>query len=1117
MVRIRYATKLLLLLLAGTLALPAAAQAPGTCTLGRAEADLDINNIFARVFNTGSLFYGNTTTGGDGYLAPKASEHSPIFASGIWVGGKVNGTLRVAGARYSGFNFWPGPLGDDGRPVNPSNCAPYDRIYSVSRIDVANYDAGIGATDDLAEWPVDLGAPVIDGDGVDGNYNLEGGDRPDIIGDQGLFWVMNDVGGQHSDQQTDPLGIEVQVLAFSFSRADALGSTTFYRYRIINKGPSAIEDTYVSVFSDPDLGNSSDDYVAYDEELGLGIVYNSSDTDNIYGIPPAAGYDFFQGPIVNGDTLAATAFSYFQNVNDDAVGDPTTGQQMYYYMQGLWGDGKPMRARGDGYGDQDGAPITKFAFPGDPVTQEFWSEVNNDGNGTDNGAGDRRFAIHTGPFTLERNTPQDIVFGIVFAQGADRFGSITALRGADRLAQTAYDNNFRLARAPDAPPLCQTGSTLLAPGSGNCLESVNLNGEAVLVWGYPSNNSNYLGQYETVDVLLDPDQVDDNTYNFEGFNIYRYPTSGFSETDRQLVATYDIVNGVTRVVDDVFSTDLGDLAPTVVARGTDSGIEYSFRITGVTNYQDYYYGVSAYAYNAESTPKVIESAPTQITVRPSGFTGGDQTQAGYRQELTADVVQQVGEGAVSATVVNQAAVTGDSYRVKFFSNPDGTTTYSVTNTTTGKVLVDGAAYYESTGNPLPQGTNLFVAEGLLFNIQGPEPTFTNFAVVQNASGPMLDAGAGGFAGYPTPADAPIDDRPTAGVQQSTNSRLYLMGPAEALTGHSFEDWNGSFAGIGGARESRVIPYDWEMRFTAGPNYGAIYSGGTFGPPTLIEVPFELWNTGIATPDDPSDDVRYFPTIFDLDFSIAPGGQKFSFITTPGVQGTFGCCSGDSQISGGLNDPYTDGITWIIPADVTPGEAGYDAIVAAIQASPAAAEPLVVNGNAALYRSSIVWWNGGNTETAGAYDQFAFPEVGTIFRMVTSKPNQPNDEFVLSTAGSEFLEGTGEDAVAALENIQAVPNPYLGGSNYETGNLSRVMRFTNLPTEAATIRIYTVAGTLVKTLRKDGPSPSLDWNLETENNLPVASGMYLVHIDIAGVGERVLKVGIVQRRTEITVF
>ena len=81
----------------------------------------------------------------------------------------------------------------------------------------------------------------------------------------------------------------------------------------------------------------------------------------------------------------------------------------------------------------------------------------------------------------------------------------------------------------------------------------------------------------------------------------------------------------------------------------------------------------------------------------------------------------------------------------------------------------------------------------------------------------------------------------------------------------------------------------------------------------------------------------------------------------------------------------------------------------------------------------------------------------------------------------------------------------------------MVRFTNLPEQAATIRIFTVAGTLVKTLRKEGTNRFLEWNLESENNLPIASGMYLIHVDIAGVGERTLKLGVVQRRTQITVY
>ena len=41
--------------------------------------------------------------------------------------------------------------------------------------DVARYNTTGEATPDLAEWPAHLGAPVVDGDGVAGNYDLARG------------------------------------------------------------------------------------------------------------------------------------------------------------------------------------------------------------------------------------------------------------------------------------------------------------------------------------------------------------------------------------------------------------------------------------------------------------------------------------------------------------------------------------------------------------------------------------------------------------------------------------------------------------------------------------------------------------------------------------------------------------------------------------------------------------------------------------------------------------------------------------------------------------------------------------------------------------------------------
>ncbi len=140
----------------------------------------------------------------------------------------------MAAATYSDWEFWPGPLDENGNP--PADCSAYDRIYLVSREDLRRYDQAGSAATDLAEWPWELGAPVVDGDGNPDNYDLAAGDRPDILGDQMAWWVMNDAGNLHLTSEAPPMGLEVHVSAFAFERDDVIGNTTFYRYDLVYKG-----------------------------------------------------------------------------------------------------------------------------------------------------------------------------------------------------------------------------------------------------------------------------------------------------------------------------------------------------------------------------------------------------------------------------------------------------------------------------------------------------------------------------------------------------------------------------------------------------------------------------------------------------------------------------------------------------------------------------------------------------------------------------------------------------------------------------------------------------------------------------------------------------------------
>ena len=1139
---------LMLVLLVG-LAPEAQAQFTGNCEPALGEAMLDINNVRARILNNGNLFWR-----GDPFIyeVPKGGGANAIFTSGIWIGGFVGGQLRVAATRYNNYQFWGGPLDDNGNP--PADCAIFDRLYKVSRGDIEEYEATGVSAPDLRDWPTGLGAPTLaprdngvddDGDGevdeegeqiqvldqplaqrIDRTINLAGGERPAILGDQSIWWIMNDRGNEHlaPGADTPPVGLEVHAMAFAFNTSGDIGNTTFYKYDIYYKGAEPLTEAYIGLFSDPDLGNFDDDWVGSDTTRGMGFVWNSDNEDeggDGYGTPaPAAGYDFFQGPIVPsvGDTayvsgvarpdfrnLKMTHFVYYNNTGS-VIGDPTVGTDYYNYMDGRWRDGKRITLGGNGR-DFSETPVD-FMFTGDAATCSFWSECDSDGQGNAIAPADRRFVMSSGPFTINPGDFQQVVFGIVWARGADNFDSVTKLQQADALAQAAFDVNFELPAPPAAPEVTATA----------------LDGQVVLEWTNSPRSNNYLESY----VAEDPFAPDDNKeYHFEGYDVFQFDNA--LDQIGRLIATYDVANGVTRVIDGIPGEPT-----TITASGNDGGARTFHNVGGLTNYTTYYFGVQAYAYNDASTPKVyrgpmtrVEAVPTR-TIDVLSDAALEAAQDTREPDLVATKVG-IGDGSVTANVVNPGIIQDATYTVEFYEIQTGkrslvaaldegqildprrgnsaaksasadetVVTYDIKRD--GTVIFDGSA----TGAAAPQRANVVLVEGLQFSVQGPEPGFKDFQTVQNAAGvldpPDYAAYSFNSSGFPDPAGHVAPER---GRQQSTNNSRwgFHAGAADIAFGPATTD--GTFlarATRNGSNLPAIGPIDYEMRFTQAcldAMNGVVEAGDCLGESAFagnnyfMEVPFEIWQIGIGTPDDTSDDYRLVPIVCDT--ATCGGGS---------VEGVYDI-GGDHDISGGADDPFTDYVYWYRPEDTTPGQAGYESYFFG---------PGDVTDEI-MARTVLVVHNGG---TAPPYDP-AMPEPGTIFRIVTDKPNQPGDVYTLSTSGLGAQTPDQTTRQARLDDIGIVPNPYKGASNYEVSQLVDQVRFTNLP-DVATIRVFTLNGTLIRTLEKQSPGvATLSWNLTTDNNLPIASGVYLIHVDVPDVGERVLKFAVIKKRIQLNTF
>lgn len=148
------------------------------------------------------------------------------------------------------------------------------------------------------------------------------------------------------------------------------------------------------------------------------------------------------------------------------------------------------------------------------------------------------------------------------------------------------------------------------------------------------------------------------------------------------------------------------------------------------------------------------------------------------------------------------------------------------------------------------------------------------------------------------------------------------------------------------------------------------------------------------------------------------------------------------------------------------------------------------------------------------DQIIPPTNGDKYELRLNVPLSTEDKFTfLSKAGyvdpnlakSQFEE-----------DPYVVPNPYVGAASFEpqrfavSGRGERKIEFRNLPANC-TIRIYTVTGELVQTLQHDGNINKgiVEWDLRNRDNLDIAPGLYIYHVDGGSVGTYVGKFAVIK--------
>jgi len=909
---------------------------------------------------------------------------------------------------------------------------------------------------DWEEWPVAWGAPYYDND--DDGVFTEDVDEPGIAqADQVLWYVVNDYNytATTSLYGSEPIGVEVQTTLWAYNQPGVrLGQLIFRSNKIINKSGTTLEDVYVSMWADPDLGSASNDFAGCDTVLSLGYCYNGETTDSDYDVfdlaPPAFGYDFFQGPMVPspGDTaifeldyvpgyknLGMTSYGWFaagSSIEDPELGDYVGTLQFYNLIKGYkpTEDAVPVPWT---LGNVAGAAETHFPLHGDP-TDPADPEV--DGRSSYFTPGDRRMCVSSGPFDFAPGDVQEVVVAIVGGLGADNIGSVVDLKLSDAVAQTLFDGLFQEVPKPPSSPAV----------TARALENT-----VSLEWG---SDTARVAQIEETVI---------SGYEFEGYQVYQLPHGTATKDQAKRIATFDKINGL-KVLYEIRTPNLyeGEPVSVPIVYGDDTGIQRYIVLDW--DYIDdkplyegktYYYAVTAYNQNQDPgrlTEIAQESPLTPFSVTLQEPVPGEAINAEPEDLLEVSHVGP-GNGQCRVTVVDPFAITGHDYKVSFAYNEDSSAmVYDITDLTDGVIVSSGNQQLSS----LDDKGGAPVVDGVEVKISGPELGLNNVSQY---------------------------DQDDVLVDGGVSIVEFSLGPPGYIVSNRAGDYN---------QDPYTRDFDrfnvWGMDDIE-IDFGDSSVCWTYADDLILPghyAPFAIYRHNF---DDGTKE-RLYPAI--LNFN---GNAVWD---TSGVDGLFGAPAYEPIYAYAGPTPYDPALEaqYIAAGDLTqpPSNCGWN--TAGDYWVPILTATIIVD----------YFENSSDPDM----DYIGYP-VGDKIKFTTNKINTLADEFLFSTA--DIAPEANDSLMAvALDKINVFPNPFYAYNELATTPYDQYVTFTHLP-EAYTIKIFNLAGVLVRTLDEaDGTGQFCKWDLANESEIPVASGMYIAHIDMPDEGvQKILKVMIVQKK------
>jgi hypothetical protein len=1033
-------------------------------------AYLTMNNVSTYLYNNG--ISDNTPRGDSGFIYPKGSGKTVFFQSGLLWGGSIDGYWGVGGAAYrSGLQ--PGRILPDGSAENQSLSSV--RIYRV-RSDYKNFagadEMKLLYADEIAiegktadeiyaqyeldwkQWPAQYGAPFIDKD-KDGIYNPEI-DIPGMSENQcqTIWFVANDLDASLTQNLygTLPMKIEMQATFWAFKGSKPEGNVIYRRYKIINRNSRKIDSMALCMWSDPDIGGGFDDYCGCDTTMDLGYAYNGDSNDEVYGASvPAAGFVMLQSPYIQGNLqdIAEVDFKSLQ-------GFKNLGMTAFFMhsnnVDANWADAPQ--------GTYAGALMFRNWFQGrmpisgvpfyNPVTEKKTKYcVSGDpvsGTGwIDEISNDRRIGLVSGSFTMNPNDTQQIIVAQIAAGGEKNVNNIDAVS-----ILKFYTKSVKR--------LWKSNISLLQPASPTVSVS-EFDSKLILNWSDSSSIAKCEKNLNSI-------------YKFQGYNVYQFPKSTSLPAEGTRIATYDIADGLSLISGWIEDPVTGYIENKVIGFGSNSGIKRYLTVTQDVidykkpfyNYSKYYFGVTAYytADDPETAPRLIESPVQIITAIPQTDNPGVRQASAAGDSVAVTHTSGKGDARVSAVVINPKKGDGTLYTISM-KNDSTYTIYNEEREVFNNLSVQKAA------------DNDPIVAGVQVNVNWPVRTILKSAAATKGTIPWsIWEYSWGNSYY--------NDYLWKGGLQS-GQRWYNNGEFDISGGSSLkskEQFHSVLLKFADTDENGVFNENDPnasigYRFMENANNAPAKT--EFAPYIINKVNFGFQEFGLNGK---------------ANIPVAAYDQKTGKRLAVGFS--------ENNSSHGV----VDGKYW-------PSEFHYSfdsyvhevLFIFADEYSPTANQKYTQADREIFYNTKygplpIMYYI---TASRGV------PKFSSANEVLISvnNPLTSDDKFTFRVpAVTTDTETAKEDA----DKINVFPNPYYGVNSQEGNSYQRFVTFTHLP-QRVNIKIFNLAGQIVRKIDKDDASQTLRWNLATDSNIFVASGVYIAHIEMPDLGKvKILKFAVI---------